>query len=595
MKECDIILNVYMGTVAQSLRRIFMKALKKVIAISLALMLAGIALVAPVAAATEVPLVVVQGFAAIPLVKNQGQENEMVVFPPENITSDGMIADLITTFLTGFIDFGTNKGDWTAFGNKIVNYAKKIVDPVAYNTDGTPMYDNVTHETYNEPMSSYTEEEIKSIFTPIGMKYAEQYNPDLVYSFGYDWRESPIDCAADLNDFINYVKAKTGSAKVNIVAISQGSAVTLSYMATYGGASLNNVVFASPAWQGTSIAGDLFTGKIDVDIYAFENFMVSLSDGSATTHIVSVFISSLATSEGFTEEWFPILEDALQGTVPQLYSDVIIPMMAGMPGLWCLVPGEYFEAAKAYLFPEGMDAALEAKVNAYNEIQSNAQNIVKSCENDGMKFGIVCGYNRQIAPVNENLNTSDMVVDTKYASGGATCAQYLSSFEDWGNNYAQAIECGHYHVSWDSRIDASTCMFPEQTWFIKNLSHVAYGTYEDDGTCDIIMWLLSMKKQHTISTDKENYPQFNLYNTYKRTTTPMNVTDRKMGDVNDDNRITTADARDALKIAAGLVKMPEEAEQLIIDVNEDGEINSVDARCILCMACGIDVDFEELY
>ncbi len=572
-----------------------MKALKKVIAVSLALMLTGIALVAPVAAATEVPLVVVQGFAAIPLVKNAGQENEMEVFPPENIGSDGMIADLVTAFLTGFIDFGTNKGNWEAFGKKIIDYAKNITDPIAYNTDGTPKYDNVTHKTFMEPMSSYTDEEIKEIFTPIGMKYAAQYSADSVYAFGYDWRESPIDCASQLNDFINYVKARTGSSRVNVVALSQGSAVTLAYMAEYGGGSLNNVVFASPAWQGTSIAGDLFTGKIDIDVYAFENFMVALGDGSATTHIISVFISSLATSEEFTEEWFPLLEDALQGIVPQAYSDIVIPMLAGMPGLWCLVPGEYFNDAKAYLFPDGMDAQLEEKINAYNLIQSNAKQIVEDCEDDGMKFGIVCGYNRQIAPINENLNTSDMVVDTVYASGGATCANYLESFEDWGNNYTQAINCGHWHVSWDKRIDASTCMFPEQTWFLKNHSHVAFGNNEDDGTCDIIMWLLSMKKQYTVTTDQENYPQFNLYNTYKRTTTPMNMTDEIMGDVDGSGFITTVDARKALRIAAGIDKMPEDEQQFIIDVNEDGEINTEDARYILCMACGIDIELNELY
>ena len=136
-------------------------------------------------------------------------------------------------------------------------------------------------------------------------------------------------------------------------------------------------------------------------------------------------------------------------------------------------------------------------------------------------------------------------------------------------------------------------MFPEQTWFIKNLQHVAYGNYETDGTCDIVMWLLSMDDQHTVFTDKENYPQFSLYNTYKRFTKGINV-DTCLGDVDHDYLITTKDARAALKIAAGLVEMPEDEDKLvIIDANEDGEISTDDARFILCWAAGIPTD--ELY
>lgn len=574
-----------------------MKAFKKVLCITLALMLAGLALMAPVAAATDVPLIVVQGFAAIPLVKNAGTEQELQVFPPENLATDGNVAKLTTALITGFIEYGANGANWDSFGKRVLPIVKDMLADIAYNTDGTPVNDNVTHETYDEPMSSYTEEEKKAIFTAFGLKYAEQYNEDLVYAFGYDWRQSPIDCADQLNDFISYVKARTGSNKVNVVAISQGSAVTLAYLAQYGGSDINNLVFASPAWQGTSLAGDAFTGNIDIDVYAFENFMVGMSDGSATTHIMAVILSSFATSEEFTEEWFLILKKAIEGMEPRIYSDIIVPMLAGMPGLWCLVPNDYYLDAKAFLFPDGVDADLEAKIDAYNEIQTNAKQVIEDAEDAGMKFAIVCGYNRQIAPINDNLNTSDMVVDTKYASGGATCADYLTAFSDWDfggkGAYKQANPDGHYHISWDYKVDASTCMFPEQTWFIKNLQHVAYGTYEGDGTCDIVMWLLSMKKQHTVFTDKENYPQFSLYNTYKRFTKGINM-DTCLGDVNHDYLITTADARLALKMAAGLKDIPEdEDKRIIIDANEDGEISTDDARFILCWAAGISTD--ELY
>ena len=67
------------------------------------------------------------------------------------------------------------------------------------------------------------------------------------------------------------------------------------------------------------------------------------------------------------------------------------------------------------------------------------------------------------------------------------------------------------------------------------------------------------KNGRGVFTDKENYPQFSLYNTYKRFTKGINV-DTYLGDVNHDYLLTTADARLALKMAAGLVDIPEDED-----------------------------------
>ena len=573
-----------------------MKATKKIVCLTLAIVIAALAFIMPVSAADATPLVIVDGFISTKLYQKFGTEEEKPAFPGDETDTETMIMEAGGAFLLGCASFGLGVKDYESLAGWVTPVINKYLEPIGYNTDGTPKNDTIGFYRSTEAIADYSSAE-KANLTSFATETAKGYGEENTYNFAYDWRADPTVVADELNEYIGEIKDKTNSKKVNVVALSLGSAIVLAYLAEYGGRNINNLVFASPAWQGTSLAGDAFTGNIDIDVYAFENFMVGMSDGSATTHIIAVLLSSLATSEEFTEEWFLILEKAIEGMEPRIYSDIIVPMLAGMPGLWCLVPADYYEDAKAFLFPEGVDADLLAKIDAYNEIQTNAKQIIEDAEDAGMKFAIVCGYNRQIAPINDNLNTSDMVVDTKYASGGATCADYLTAFSDWDfggkGSYTQAKPDGHFHISWDYKIDASTCMFPEQTWFIKNLQHVAYGTYEDDGTCDIVMWLLSMKKQHTVFTDKENYPQFSLYNTYKRFTKGINV-DTYLGDVNHDYLLTTADARLALKMAAGLVDIPEdEDKKVIIDANEDGEISTDDARYILCWAAGISTD--ELY
>jgi hypothetical protein len=91
------------------------------------------------------------------------------------------------------------------------------------------------------------------------------------------------------------------------------------------------------------------------------------------------------------------------------------------------------------------------------------------------------------------------MLDTKYASLGATCATPGMPFLPF---YKQKVtKCGHDHISADRLVDASTCLLPEQTWFAKNKIH---GTDVDyDGWRD---WFLETPYP-TVHLNPR-YPQF---------------------------------------------------------------------------------------
>ena len=73
-----------------------------------------------------------------------------------------------------------------------------------------------------------------------------------------------------------------------------------------------------------------------------------------------------------------------------------------------------------------------------------------------------------------------------------------------GDSYTQAeTNCGHDHVSPENFIDASTCAFPEYTWFIKGNGH---NDFEED-YCEFIEWAIRYDGQPTVWSD-EKYPQF---------------------------------------------------------------------------------------
>ncbi len=556
-----------------------MKATKKIVCLTLAMVMVALAFVMPVAAADDMPLVIVDGFASTKLYTDFGTENQKEAFFGSDTDIEAMITDVGGAFIGGLIKYGYNDKDFEAFADSFIPALNKYFEPIAYNTDGTPKSD-IGYYVTDKPISEYTDEEKANLFTTYTLDTAKLYGEDKAYCFSYDWRKSPIDLAEELKDFINDVRAKEGAKKVNVVCLSLGSAVMLAYLDANGGKRINNCVFASPAWQGTSLVGNLFSGNIELDIYAVENYLVKSADVSATTHIAAYIISYIASYEGLSHEYFGDINAAIQGVIPYVYEDSLIPLMSGMPGLWALVPGEDYEAAKDFLFPEGIDPNLEAIIDPYNEIQTNAKQIIEDAQDDGMRFSIVCGYNRQMVPVSSEYKQSDEVIDVEYMTGGATCALYLQAHDDWAQVYTQQIKDGHNHISWDYKLDMSTAMFPEQTWLIKNMSHSQYNA--DDGTLDTIIWLLKADEQYTVQTDKENHPQFSLYNTYKRHVTPITI-DGLLGDVDNSGAVNTVDAKLALKIAAGQVKATD--YQLEVgDIDEDGEITTVDVRYILHIA-----------
>ena len=560
-----------------------MKATKKIVSVILAITLAVVAFVMPVSAAKVYPLVIVDGIFSTPLYKNVGTVDEAPIFATDDAALEEMIKEILGAFIGGCINYGVATKNYDAFADKFYPVVNKYIEPIGYNTDGTAKDATVGFKQNAKPMSEYTEEE-KAGLSVFAAAYAKDFGEENVYNFSYDWRESPIDSAAQLAEYIETVKDDLGVKKVNVVGYSMGANVVLAYLAANGAKDINNLVFVSPAWQGTSLAGNVAINNIEFDMFTVENYLVQLANVSATTHITAFIISYIATYDGLSKEYFGDINKAVAGILPRLYTDTVIPYIAGMPGFWSLIPAEYIADAKEFLFADGMNADLEAKVDAYTAIQEDAKSIVEDAMDDGMTFGIVVGYNCQMIPLDDDYEQSDTIIDVKYASGGATCSKYLQAFDDWTNIYSQKVKCGHNHVSWDYKIDASTCMFPEQTWFYKNLQHNGYNV--DYGTTDIVMWLLSSDEQMTVHSDKELYPQFSLYNTYKYKVTPIYVA-QIIGDINDSGAITTEDARLALKIAAGQKKLAEDKIKYG-DIDEDGKITTTDAKDILSMAAGID-------
>ena len=197
----------------------------------------------------------------------------------------------------------------------------------------------------------------------------------------------------------------------------------------------------------------------------------------------------------FTEELnYAILDD--------VYEKGLKTTFARMPGMWSVVPYNMYDSAKELLIGDNVTAEFEAKIDYYhNEVQANNKKILDGVIENGGHLAIISKYGSTIPPVCvSQLNIGDMVIDTIYTSYGATCADADKAL---GDDYTQAVDCGHNHISPDNMIDASTAAYPEYTWFIKDLMHADHTAAQ----WELIRFIFASEEQPTVN-DSEAYPQF---------------------------------------------------------------------------------------
>ncbi|MDO4380718.1 MAG: hypothetical protein Q4D20_07590, partial [Clostridia bacterium] len=107
---------------------------------------------------------------------------------------------------------------------------------------------------------------------------------------------------------------------------------------------------------------------------------------------------------------------------------------------------------------------------------------------------------------------TDGMATVKDASLGATCAKF-------GEKLPESYIASHNskYVSGDKIIDAGSCLYPDSTWFVKNLDHsLMPGVLEN-----FCATLIAKENQPTVF-DSERYPQFMVYDKRDGALVPLN-------------------------------------------------------------------------
>ncbi len=387
------------------------------------------------------PIIMVNGLG------NTIYQGDRVVFPPQKDTIVNAVKQAIP--MTPAI-IGGKLSDTQL--EKFLEVAETFFAPIAFDVNGDPI--NGVGARFSYP----TDENHKE--------------GDFIY-FDYDWRVDPFVTAAQLKDFIDYVKELTGHDSVYLAGESMGTIMMNTYLATYGFEGINGVVWYNGAYNCVATCSDSYANKNKFEAEALGRFLAQTGVNTGNQFLNDLFAA--LTESGLLETVFNSVTDIADDLEKSgRFSRFLNETIGTMPGFWAMVSSENFDDAVEFVFPtpelkEKYAGLIERITRYHDEVGSQVDNIMAEAQQITGKVGVVAGYGSVLAPVTaDNLQQSDGVIGTAAESNGATCAPYGSCFAE---NYTQAVDCGHNHISADREIDASTCFFPENTWFVKYGKH----------------------------------------------------------------------------------------------------------------------------
>lgn len=466
--------------------------MKKIISLALSLILA-FSLCVPAFAADEAadyngdPIVVVRGIDFAGLVKEDG--------------SKAISLDAFDVFNL-VLDIGSYKmrGDKNATMNAIIEFGKSIFSDVACDKEGNPLNPGVHIPKFLTSADKIDLSGDEWADTAVGLfrSLAKKFGGENVYLYTFDWRMSPEALADDLNSFLKLVKTETGASKLDIAACSMGGMITTAYIDKYGTDSLDSVVYLSSAHNGGDIIGSAFTGDLTISGNMLSDFVISKVSSNWFLKILIKLLDIL----GIVDSLANFVDDVITDNKEAIYDELLCETFATAYGLWGLVPDDYFDEAVKYFFEgkEGYETAL-AEITKVRSFVFGTEAILQKAYDNGVKVSFVSHYNSAQLPIYSNCDMhGDGVLESARTSGGATFAKFGAALAD-----SDLAGVAAEYVSPDKVVNASTCLYPNTTWIVKNAKHV--GCKDNSDHTEFAIWLLTQDVQPTVTANAA-YPRF---------------------------------------------------------------------------------------
>ena len=448
----------------------------------------------------ETPILVVSGMGALPFWLDEGTPQQKECFPPQPD-----IPKLVFRALGGLFKTIVTL-DLNPFANAVADIAFDILGVMSCDADGNSLY-AVTPVLVEGAMSTYDPAQYEAAgsaeFAIVNCA-VQAVGADHAYFYNYDWRLDPLTNADNLDAYINRILQETGHDKVRLAAISMGGVQTMAYLEKYGHDKIETIWFLSAAYCGLLFVTNVFTGDLQFSQKSIFSWLQTFQVVSEKTDKVFDACMDWCGRTALLRPLFTLVNRLTERVNSIVVDRVIRRTLSTMPGMWAFVRDDRYEEAKKVMLPENASETFVRRIDDYHyNVLCKREEILKAAAADGVEIAVISHYNKGCVPVTSSAQAhGDSLIETVCTSGGATVADYGSTLPA---GYTQVACKAHNHLSEDGVIDASTCMFPDTTWFIKNMPHV--GCNRGSAFAGMLAWLFS---QDTVPTvfDNPQYPQF---------------------------------------------------------------------------------------
>ena len=386
----------------------------------------------------------------------------------------------------------SSSGDWTIFGDKIYDIVEPEYRELVLDTNG-----DITNGSH-----------VNAVAAPKN-KTSNFALED--YMFTYDSRLDPYENAAALNNYIKKVLQVTGKSKVNLIGRCLGTTIISTYLTKYGCSKVASAIFYASAFNGVQMMDDFFTGNIEFEQNRISYYIAHGMDTEGDTYQLISNVWSILTALGLAGAGVNTANEVWDRIAPDLLPKLVRAVFGTWPGHWAMISAGAYQKAKNIVFSKCMAkyAGLIKKIDKYQkEVMSKwPDTLNRLVREDGLRVAIFAKYNTPLAPLsNESGQQADGTVELETMSLGAKAADIGETFSSAYIQYLKNTGKSKY-LSADLMVDASTCQYPDYTWFIRDVAHDAYPPEINS----LFMDIFHSSTQYTVTTDSK-YPQFVSYN-----------------------------------------------------------------------------------
>lgn len=297
------------------------------------------------------------------------------------------------------------------FSDKVAKLVDDVTEPLAVNPDGSKK-NIIRPVVYKKSLAECTVDEKKFILGSFPVEpVTEAIGEENVFYFAYDFLGDISDTASALDEFVTFVKGKTGAEKVDFLVYSTGGAVLKAYLKDFSvKCDCEKIINVAAFLDGASLVADIFENK-----YHLEDPVGMLSSLGGTTASVSSMAGMLPGD---------VIANVLNKSVAVLKKNILDCCTT----LWALVPDSRFDGVFALVNPQ---TALASKVRALHDYSADFSAQAKMLAENGMKFFQICGYGKKLPPVVDSYDVcSDGIADTSSASFGSAFPQTTWYFKE---------------------------------------------------------------------------------------------------------------------------------------------------------------------